>query len=60
VGVGEKVSGKGIWWKSDTSIQDEQMTILPVDHHSDHKIKPVVFILGEKVAKYYTFTSSSP
>jgi hypothetical protein len=28
------------------------ITILTVDYHSNHKIKPVVFILGEKVAKY--------
>jgi hypothetical protein len=26
-------------------IQDEKMTILPVDHHSGHKVGPIVFKL---------------
>jgi hypothetical protein len=30
---------------------DEKMTILPVDHHSDHKVGPIVFILGKNIAK---------
>jgi hypothetical protein len=28
------------------------MTSLPVDHHGDHKVGPIVFILGENIAKY--------
>jgi hypothetical protein len=28
------------------------MTILPVDHYGDHKVGPIIFILGESVAKY--------
>ncbi len=31
-------------------IFDEKMTILPVDHHGDHKVG--IFILGENIAKY--------
>jgi hypothetical protein len=27
------------------------MTILPVDHHGAHKVGPIVFILGENIAK---------
>jgi hypothetical protein len=27
------------------------MTILPVDHHSGHKVGPIVFILGKNIAK---------
>ncbi len=29
----------------------EQMTILPVDHHSGHKVGSIVFILGNNMAK---------
>jgi hypothetical protein len=32
-------------------IFDEKMTILPVDHHSGHKVGPNVFILGKNIAK---------
>jgi hypothetical protein len=32
-------------------IFDEKMTILPVDHHGGHKVGPIVFILGENIAK---------
>ncbi len=28
-----------------------KMTILPVDHHGNHKVGPNVFILGENIAK---------
>jgi hypothetical protein len=31
---------------------DEKITILPVDHHSGHKVGPIVFILGKNIAKY--------
>ena len=27
-------------------------TILPVDDHGDHKVGPIVFILGKNIAKY--------
>jgi hypothetical protein len=30
---------------------DENITILPVDHHGGHKVGPVVFILGKNIAK---------
>jgi hypothetical protein len=34
-------------------IQDGcQGLILHVDHRGDHKIDPIVFILGENIAKY--------
>ena len=33
----------------------KQMTILPFDHHSDHTMKPVVFILSENIAKRLFF-----
>ncbi len=33
-------------------VSNEKITILPVDHDSDLKIRPVVFILGYNVAKY--------
>jgi hypothetical protein len=33
-------------------IFDEKLTRLPIDHHSDHKIGPVVFILCENVIKF--------
>jgi hypothetical protein len=31
-------------------IFDKKMTILPVDHHGDHKVGPIVFILGDNIA----------
>jgi hypothetical protein len=33
-------------------IFHEKITILPVDHYGDHKVGPIVFILGENIAKY--------
>ncbi len=33
-------------------IFDEKMTVLPVDHHTDHKVGPIVFILGKNIAEY--------
>jgi hypothetical protein len=33
-------------------IFDDKMTILPVNHHGDHKVGAIVFILGENIAKY--------
>jgi hypothetical protein len=47
-----------IWWKSEIQdghqglIFDEKITIWPVDHHSDHKVGPIVFILDENISKY--------
>ena len=32
-------------------IFDEKITILSVDHHSSHKVGPIVFILGKNIAK---------
>jgi hypothetical protein len=32
-------------------IFDEKITILPVDHHSGHKVGLIVFILGKNIAK---------
>jgi hypothetical protein len=32
-------------------IFEEKITILPVDHHGDHKVGPIVFILGKNIAK---------
>jgi hypothetical protein len=32
-------------------IFDEKITLLPVDHHSGHKVGPIVFILGKNIAK---------
>jgi hypothetical protein len=37
-------------------IFDEKMTILHVDHHGGHKVGPIVFILGENIAKYKDMT----
>jgi len=31
---------------------DEKMTILPVDHHGEHKVGPIVFILDMNIASY--------
>jgi hypothetical protein len=31
---------------------DEKMTILCVDHHSGYEVGPIVFILGQNIAKY--------
>ena len=33
-------------------IFDTKITILAVDHHCDHRVSLIVFILGQKVAKY--------
>ncbi len=33
------------------------MKILPVDHHGDHKVGHIVFILGENIAKYKDMSS---
>jgi hypothetical protein len=33
-------------------IFDEKNKILLVDHHDDHDVGPIVFILGEHIAKY--------
>jgi hypothetical protein len=30
----------------------KKMTIVPVDHHGDHKVGPIVSILGENISKY--------
>ena len=58
VGIGERMSGKefGENWKFKMAafkglIFDEKITILPVDHHGGHKVGPIVFILGENIAK---------
>jgi hypothetical protein len=32
-------------------IFDEKITILPVAHHGGYKVGPIVFILGENIAK---------
>jgi hypothetical protein len=56
VGIGERMSGKefGENWKFNMAarglIFDENMTILLVDHHSGHKVGPIVFILCQHVA----------
>jgi hypothetical protein len=51
VGLGERISGKefGENW-SQGLIFDEKITILPVDHHSGHKVG-FVFILSKNIAK---------
>ena len=52
------MSGKefGEYWKFKMAarelIFDEKMTILPVNHHSGHKVGHIVFILSEYVAMY--------
>ena len=50
VGIGERMSGKEFGRQG--LIFDEKMTILAVDHHGDHKVGPIVFILGKNIAKY--------
>ncbi len=55
VGIGERMFGKEFGenrkfkMAAKGSFSMKKMTILPVDHHSDHKIRPVVFILGENI-----------
>ena len=38
-------------WPPKGLIFDEKIIILPVDHHSGHKVGPIVFILGQNIAK---------
>jgi hypothetical protein len=58
VGIGKRMSRKELGeyqtFKMATRglFSKKQMTMLPVDNHSNHKIKPVVSILGENVANY--------
>jgi hypothetical protein len=56
IGIGEMMSGKefGENWKVKIAAKGSfliKMTILPLDHHSGHKIGPIVFILGKNIAK---------
>jgi hypothetical protein len=57
VGIGERMYGKefGENQKFKMAIRGsfsmKKMIILPVDNHVDHKVGPIVFILGENIAK---------
>jgi hypothetical protein len=52
VGIGERMPGKEFGDDGRQGlIFDEKMTILPVAHHVGHKVGPIVFILGENIAK---------
>ena len=33
-------------------FSSEKMTYLPLDHHDDDRMSPIVFIFSEHVAKY--------
>ncbi len=54
VGIGERISvkefGENWKFKARGSFLLKKMTILPVDHHSDHKVGSIVFILGKNIA----------
>jgi hypothetical protein len=56
VGIGERIAGKGNLVKTGNGHQglifDEKIKILPFDHRGGHKFSPIVFILGENIAKH--------